>query len=89
MSALDLTEVGVYTVTMNVADTRRVFYIYSAMAESERIPTVEETEFSLIGIASEGGFDGIYDPILWLFIALALVFLADWGVYCYEKHQLR
>ena len=89
VSTLDLTEVGVYTVTMNVADTKRVFYLYSAMAESERIPTVEEAEFSLAGIATEGGFDGIYDPILWLFIALALVFLADWGVYCYEKHQLR
>ena len=50
---------------------------------------MEAAEVSLVGIASEGGFDGIYDPILWLFIALALVFLADWGVYCYEKHQLR
>ena len=89
VSKLQLTEVGVYTITMFVGETQRSFYLYSAMLEQERVPTVEEEGISLQGTASEGGFDGIYDTMMLLFILLAVVFLADWGVYCYEKHQLR
>ncbi len=88
-SSLKLTEVGVYTLTMTVGDTQRSFHLYSALPKEERATRVVEEEFSLQGEKSGGGFDGIYDPLKWLFVALALLFLADWGVYCYEKHQLR
>lgn len=33
--------------------------------------------------------DGFYDKLVIYFIILALAFLVDWGVYCYEQYQLR
>ncbi|MBQ9780981.1 MAG: BatA and WFA domain-containing protein [Clostridia bacterium] len=83
------TEVGVYTVTMNVSNTQRQFKMYAAVNEEERLPVVAELELSLQGEATPGGFDGKYDALLAVFIALALIFVADWMVYCYEKYQLR
>ena len=43
----------------------------------------------LPGCAKNEGFDGRYDMMTALFIAIAFLFLADWTVYCYEKYQLR
>ncbi len=83
------TEVGVYTVTMNVANTQRQFKLYAAVNEEERLPVVAELELSLQGEATPGGFDGQYDALMAVFIALAVIFVADWMVYCYEKYQLR
>ncbi len=83
------TEVGVYTVTMNVANTQREFKIFTAVNEEERLPVVAELELSLQGEATPGGFDGKYDALMAVFIALAVIFVADWMVYCYEKYQLR
>jgi hypothetical protein len=43
-------------------------------------------------VGGERGYektDGEYDPVALLFILLAVVFCADWMVYCYEKYQLR
>ena len=50
---------------------------------------ITEEEFSLQGEKENNGFDGEYDPMMILFIALVVLFIADWGVYCYEKYQLR
>lgn len=86
---LKLTEVGGYTVTMQIGDAQRVVNLYSAMNKNESAPMTLENDISLIGEAQSGGFDGKYDPINILFIALAIVFLADWMVYCYEKCKLR
>lgn len=89
VSLLSLHEVGTYRVTMAVGDNVRTVELYSAMQDSERVPTVLEDELSLTGEAESGGFDGQYDPFVILFIILCIVFLADWMVYCYEKCQLR
>lgn len=86
---IHLSEVGVYTVNMTVSGSSREFYIWSAMTPGECDPTVTEASVALQGTASEGGFDGKFDPLTILFIALAVIFLADWMVYCYEKYQLR
>ncbi len=86
---IKLKEVGTYKVTMNVAGTVREFSIWSAMKADQTIPTVVENEISLQGEAGNEGFDGKYDPLIVMFIVLAVVFLADWMVYCYEKYQLR
>ena len=88
-ASLELTEVGVYTITMQIGSTKRVVNIFSSMDERESVPKVLENEVSLNGQASSGGFDGKFDPIIILFILLAIVFLADWMVYCYERCQLR
>ncbi len=87
---LALQEVGTYTVTLNIGAVQRTVYVYSAMTEAERAPkvTVEE-EIRLQGMPSKTGLDGKYDLFTVLIIALAVIFIADWGVYCYEKHQLR
>ncbi len=84
-----LAEVGTYTVTVTVSDVPREYYIYSSLPESERVPLPTSESIGLQGTAEDGGFDGTYDPLYVLFICLALLFLADWMVYCYEKYQLR
>ncbi len=84
-----LSEVGTYTITVTVSNIPSEFYIYSAMPEGERIPTPSAQSIGLQGEATADGFDGTYDPLTILFICLALLFLADWMVYCYEKYQLR
>ena len=89
VSRFELTEVGVYTLTLTVAGTPRDFYIYAAMPEAERTPVAAAQELSLQGMPSTDGFDGKYDNLIILFVLLMLVFAADWGVYCYEKYQLR
>ncbi len=84
-----LSEVGLYTVDMTVAGSVRRVNLWSALAEEERIPTQTAASIGLTGEAVSGGFDGQFDPLIILFIALAVVFIADWMVYCYEKYQLR
>ncbi len=84
-----MTEVGVYTVTMSVSGTARQFYIWSSLNEAERAPTQEADSIGLQGEAGNQAKDGKYDPLTVMFIVLAVIFLADWMVYCYEKYQLR
>lgn len=83
------TEAGVHTVTMTVAGSQRTFYIHAAIPEAERNPVLAEKDLSLTGTPTAGGFDGTYDALILMFILLALLFAADWVVYCYEKYQLR
>ena len=74
---------------MMVSGSKREFSVYSSVSELERAPMITEEEFSLQGEKENNGFDGEYDPMMILFIALVVLFIADWGVYCYEKYQLR
>lgn len=82
-------EAGVHTLTMTVSGSSRTFYVHAAVPEAERSPVVAEKQLDLQGTPTEGGFDGTYDALLLTFILLALLFVADWVVYCYEKYQLR
>ena len=90
-----LDEVGTHKVTITYqgtgtgASAQRVYYVYSGVPVAERVAQATETYVGLQGEATDGGLDGTYDPLIWVFALLALVFLADWGVYCYEKYQLR
>ena len=81
-------EAGSYTVTVTVAGNSSQYSIFAALPEAECVPVSEQKEFSLYGTASDRGFDGVYKDLTVLFVILALVFAADWGVYCYEKYQL-
>ena len=83
------TEAGVYTVTVTVGGSPRTFCLHAGVPEAERNPVVAEKLLSLQGTATEGSFDGRYDALTLVFILLALLFAADWVVYCYEKYQLR
>ena len=86
---IHLTEVGTYTVDMTVSGSVREFYLWSAMIPEECDPAPAAEAVLLQGTPEEGGFDGKFDPLMIIFIALAVLFLADWMVYCYEKYQLR
>ncbi len=88
-SELTLTEAGVYTIVANIDGNLRQFQIHAALPETERQPDAPAGELVIQGEATEGGFDGLYDPLFVLFICLAVIFALEWGVYCYEKRQLR
>lgn len=90
VSEMLLDEVGVYTVTMTVSGSEKVFHAYCALPKEESAPLVTaEEEYSLDGQASSKGMDGKYDNLFLVFIGLGIIFLADWAVYCYDKYQLR
>lgn len=85
-----LNEVGVYTVylTMNNGNDR-VMYVYSSMPVAERALTSEEVSFMINGVASDNYPARRMDNLLIIFIILAVIAVADYGVYCYEQYQLR
>lgn len=86
----ELTEVGSYKIVLTMNDGKVSEYnVYSSLPEDERIPMVHDDAFIIQGEASYDKFDGIYDDLLILFIILAVIALADYGVYCYEQYQLR
>lgn len=90
VSEYELDEVGVYKIYLIMKDnTERMVNIYSALPVAERQPTVTEDEFIINGTPREGSLTGIIDNLLLIFIILAVIAVADYGVYCYEQYQLR
>ncbi len=88
-ATLPMDEIGTYTVEVRIAGQPATYRIYSAAHPDESLPAGEEEDFSLAGEREYANIDGTFDPTMLLFILLALLFIADWGVYCYEKYQLR
>ena len=88
-ATISLNEVGTYTVYMTVANKETGYKLYSCAHPDESTPAVNQPDFSLAGEATYERIDGEYDPLVLLFILLALLFIADWVVYLYEKYQLR
>lgn len=89
IGALRLEKVGTYTVEMLVSGEEKSYKIYSSAPVGESDPALIGESFSLIGEQEFEKSDGEYDPLFILFILIALLFIADWMVYCYEKYQLR
>ena len=88
-ATLKLSEVGTYRVIVTEGGRNNEYPVYAAAPLSESVPVVTEGDFSLSGEREDCKIDGKYDPSTLLFVMLVLLFLADWGVYCYEKYQLR
>ena len=88
-ATLPLDEVGTYRITMTVAGSPRIFNVFSAMQPEESVPSPISESADVIGDAADLGIDGIRDLLTAAIIALAVLFSADWMVYCYEKYQLR
>ena len=65
------------------------YMIYSEAPLAERTPSSVEENYSIYGTPSNDRIDGEYDPLVIIFILIAVIFLADWMVYMYEKRQLR
>ena len=82
-------ETGTYTFTVKLRGRdERDIYAYAAVPEIES----RNIDGGAIAIAGEREFnqiDGFYDNLTVFFIAIAVLVLADWGVYCYEQYQLR
>ena len=89
IAQLLLNEVGTYVVSMTIAGTESRYSIYSGAHPGESDPAVTEAELSVSGEREYNSIDGEFDATTVLFICLAILFVADWGVYCYEKYQLR
>ena len=86
---VQLGETGTYTI--RVKRTNRDDEIISVYA---CVPVEESAskgggELYLSGEREYDYSDGFYDDLLAFFIAIAVLLLADWGIYCYEQHQLR
>lgn len=84
-----LDEVGTYVLSMTLSGQDVSYRFFSSAHKLESEPVSTEAEFSLPGEKEKSQLDGEFDPLTVLFIALAVLFIADWGVYCYEKYQLR
>lgn len=84
-----LTESGVYTITLMVGDVVREAKVFCNLPVNERFTTASEETFVISGTAQDDRRDGVYDDLMYLFIILAVLFVADWMVYCYEQYQLR
>ena len=89
IATFNLDRVGTYTVKVNTVEGEKVYKLYSAAPESESNPNAIGNDFSIGGEQTYEKTDGEYDPVSLFFVLLALVFCADWMVYCYEKYQLR
>jgi len=88
-AAISLTEIGTYTIKLTLSGAESSYKIYSGADPEESAPYSEGGELSLSGEREHKSIDGSFDATTLLFICLALLFIADWGVYCYEKYQLR
>ena len=86
---LSLDKVGTYTVKLLASGVEQSYNIYSGAPNGESDPLQVEESFTLAGERQYERSDGEFDPLLIILIALVLIFLADWMVYCYEKYQLR
>ena len=90
ISEYALSEVGVYTIHLTMKDnSERDLYVYSSLPVAERSLSVTEMRFNINGQPGEGSLPGIIDDLLIIFIILAVIAVADYGVYCYEQYQLR
>ena len=88
-AAILLDEVGTYTVFATVSGKEVPYKIFSGSDPEESRPAADGGGFVLSGERTFDSVDGEFDPITVLFVCLAVLFIADWGVYCYEKYQLR
>ncbi len=89
ISEYELTEVGEYTVTAIIGNNRQSVKVFSQLPAAERTVTATEAAFLINGEPSAQKRDGKYEDMLYLFIILAVIVVADWMVYCYEQYQLR
>ncbi len=86
---LPLDEVGTYTVYVTVSENEVPYKVFAAADTAESDWNGEGGGFTVSGERKSSELDGKFDPTILIFIVLSVLFIADWGLYCYEKYQLR
>ena len=89
VTSYQTSEVGTHTIKVMIGDQERVFNIFVGLPLAEQYSGEEVTTLELQGVKENNYRDGIYDELIVLFIILAVIYMADWMVYCYEQYQLR
>ena len=89
VGVLHLEKAGTYIVRVTTQDSVEEYKLYSGAPAEESGVASEAPAFSLVGEQQFFKTDGEYDPLVIIFVCLAVIFMADWMVYCYEKYQLR
>ncbi|MDE6373707.1 MAG: BatA and WFA domain-containing protein, partial [Clostridia bacterium] len=89
VSEYELTEVGEYTITATIGNIQQTAKVYAQLPVAERITNATEANFIISGEPGTAKRDGKYEDLLYAFIILAVIVVADWLVYCYEQYQLR
>lgn len=88
-TAIALNEVGTYVITMTFGGNDISYKLYSSASPEESAPAIDGEDISVLGEKTDNKIDGKFDPLYVFFVLIALIFLTDWGVYLYEKYQLR
>lgn len=84
-----LVETGTYTIIVKRTDRNdEIISLFSCVPEEES-SSRGGGELYLSGEKESKYSDGFYDDLLAFFIIIGALLLADWGIYCYEQHQLR
>lgn len=86
---VQLNETGTYNVTVKAKGNESTTYVFSGVPEAESRPEEKGGSLILNGTKEFNYSDGYYDKLLAFFIVIAILLLADWGIYCYEQYQLR
>lgn len=86
-----LTEAGTYNINVTIDGRVTNFKIYASYpnTESQVVEDLEIANLTLTGEQEAHYGDGIYQSLVYLFIALGVIFILDWMVYCYEQYKLR
>ncbi|MBO5338829.1 MAG: VWA domain-containing protein [Clostridia bacterium] len=88
-NSLILTEAGTYKIEVSDGNNTVEHKIFVSTPEGESIPNLNGGAFDIAGEPVESTRKGVYNPLIIIFIALAIIFAADWMVFMYEKRQLR
>ncbi len=82
-------ETGTYKITVIIGEDVKEFDIYVKFPTNEANQIEETLAFVLNGEATNIYSDALYTKLIIFFICLAIIFVIDWMVYCYEQYQLR
>ena len=80
---------GEYKITAVIGNSQQTARVFSQLPVAERIVGATEAHFIITGEPRDKKRDGRYEDLLYAFIILAVIVVADWVVYCYEQYQLR
>ncbi len=84
-----LSQAGEYTVEQRIGSEIKSSKLYVTLNKTECSVLPTEASFEIQGELSSERLPAKYEDLIAWFILLAVAFLIDWGVYCYEQYQLR